>query len=262
VWTRSLIDGLLKYLTNRDSATLIVEVGVGSGIVPIVLNNQLAGDKWLEYIGLDINRVACEAAELNLQMNGESLRSNMLLQSDLLGELPEHLRGKVSIAVANLPQIPDRERSNTNVNDYYPLKDRRETLLHRFDQHGTGLLCNFLLAAIGVLSNDGSAILTMAGRCNIPEFNELFAYCGMSYHIASRIIIRQDPLTSIERFAEVEGTSAFRFTFYADGNGRRRISALDAMRAISQGKMVYHDLYVIVARPLQQGSGDYSICPI
>lgn len=256
VWTRSLIDGLLQHPISADSATLIVEVGVGSGIAPIVLNNQLPHAEKLKYVGLDINRLACETAKLNLEINGSALRSSVLSQSNLLGELPADLRGEVRIIAANLPQIPDGDRSKLNVNDYYSPKNRHEALLHHFDDRGIGLLCDLLLATPGALSHDGIAILTMAGRCGIREIEELFTYCDMSYHIASRIIIRQDPSTSIDRFAEVERTSDFRFTFYADEKGQSKINAEDAARKILQRNAVYHDLYVIVARPLQQRPGD------
>jgi methylase of polypeptide subunit release factors len=250
----------MQHLIEVDGHSLIVEVGVGSGVVPIVISDQLdtnERDKRLEYIGLDINKVACETAELNMQMHCIVPRSYLLLQSDLLDNLPVRLRGKVDIVVANIPQVVDQNLNKggkSNFNDYYAPKYRCEPLRHNFDQRGMGLICDLLLETCGVLSDRGVVILTVAGRCGLSEIERLFAYCNMNFRIASKLITQQDLETSIESFANVERLSPFPFAFYADNNGRCQISTAQALQKFSQGKVVYHDLYAVVARPRQQKS--------
>jgi hypothetical protein len=52
-----------------------------------------------------------------------------------------------------------------------------------------------------------------AGIYGMPELEELFAYRGMDYYIASRSIIHQDPSTSIDWFVEVKGILSFSLCF-------------------------------------------------
>jgi release factor glutamine methyltransferase len=94
--TELLIDEVLKQL-NHDTDECIVEVGVGSGIISIVLAQHLPKAR---FIAVDISEEALSVAKRNIEHFGLEQRIE-LRQSDLLESVEE----KIDILVSNPPYI-------------------------------------------------------------------------------------------------------------------------------------------------------------
>lgn len=135
----------------------------------------------------------------------------------------------------------------TNVNDYYRPQRTGEGMLRDFEQCGMGLLLQVLTAGRAVLSPNGAVILTVAGRCGWPAIARLFEFVDMKLEILERVVVRQDPHTRITCFAKAEQKLGYRFTFFADQDGRQEIDAYTASYALGVERPVYHYLFVVAA---------------
>jgi release factor glutamine methyltransferase len=94
--TELLIDEVLKRV-DKDTDKLIVEVGVGSGIISIILAKQL---KNARFIAVDISEDALHVTRENLKRFNLQERIE-LRQSNLLDNVPE----KIDILISNPPYI-------------------------------------------------------------------------------------------------------------------------------------------------------------
>jgi release factor glutamine methyltransferase len=79
---------------------VVVDMCCGSGAIGLAV---AAGARGVELHAAEIDPVAVRCARENLEGVGE------VHEGDLLGALPEELRGRVNILVANAPYVPTRE---------------------------------------------------------------------------------------------------------------------------------------------------------
>ena len=94
--TELLIDEILKRV-DKEANIQIVEVGVGSGIISIVLAQHL---KNARFIAVDISEEALHVARTNVERFGLNERIE-LRQSDLLDNVPQ----KIDLLISNPPYI-------------------------------------------------------------------------------------------------------------------------------------------------------------
>jgi len=94
-----MIDEVLKYAKDGDS---ILEIGVGSGAVSIMLSKLLKNSK---IIGVDISKDALKIANKNRELH--SAENVTFVESDLFSNISE----KFDIIVSNPPYIADSEES-------------------------------------------------------------------------------------------------------------------------------------------------------
>lgn len=94
--TELLIDEVLKRV-NKDSTESIVEVGVGSGVISIVLAQHL---EKASFIASDISEDALKVAKINIDAKQMSERIK-LVHTDLLEGIDE----KIDVLVSNPPYI-------------------------------------------------------------------------------------------------------------------------------------------------------------
>ena len=97
--TELMIDEVLKYAKDGDS---ILEIGVGSGAVSIMLSKLLKNSK---IIGVDISKDALKIANKNRELH--SAENVTFVESDLFSNISE----KFDIIVSNPPYIADSEES-------------------------------------------------------------------------------------------------------------------------------------------------------
>jgi release factor glutamine methyltransferase len=99
--TENIIEIVKKIAKSGDT---ILDVGTGSGVVPVSLKAEL-GDK-IEVLASDISLPALAVANLNSKkiLNQEI----ELFESDLLDKIPEETLSKITTITANLPYI-DRD---------------------------------------------------------------------------------------------------------------------------------------------------------
>ena len=108
--TELLIDEVLKYVDTSCNST-IVEVGVGSGIISIMLALHLPHAR---FIAVDISPLALAVARRNIESFGLSERIE-LREGDLLSCVSE----KIDILVSNPPYIANHVSLEKNL-DYEP----------------------------------------------------------------------------------------------------------------------------------------------
>ena len=108
--TELLIDEVLKIVDTNTTST-IVEVGVGSGVISIVLAQHLPHAR---FIAVDISPKALEVAKRNIEAFG--LQERIALR---LGDLLEPVREHIDILVSNPPYIARGMPLERNL-DYEP----------------------------------------------------------------------------------------------------------------------------------------------
>jgi len=104
--TELLIDKVLETV-DRETGILIVEVGVGSGVVSIILAQKLPHAR---IIAVDISKEALAVAGKNIEEAGLQDRIE-LRQSDLLAAVDE----EIDLLVSNPPYIADNARVPENL---------------------------------------------------------------------------------------------------------------------------------------------------
>lgn len=104
--TEHLIDEILARISSKDPIT-IVEVGVGSGIISIILARHLPNAR---FIAVDISPKALAVARRNIERFGLSERIE-LREGDLLSCVDE----KIDVLVSNPPYIADDEPLESNL---------------------------------------------------------------------------------------------------------------------------------------------------
>lgn len=97
--TELLIEHALKWLTQNPTKRTALEIGTGSGIIPITLTCEIAD---LTFTATDISPDAVTVARHNARRHAVADRIN-ISQADLMAGLPQ---AKVDLICANLPYIP------------------------------------------------------------------------------------------------------------------------------------------------------------
>jgi release factor glutamine methyltransferase len=114
--TEILIDKVIEIIKknyNYAKNLTIVEIGVGSGIISIMLAKLLKNFQNIEFFALDISEEALRIAKINIKkFNLEN--KIKLLQSDLLDvfNLEQYKNQKIDILVSNPPYIANSEEKN------------------------------------------------------------------------------------------------------------------------------------------------------
>lgn len=101
---------------NKNRKVSILDIGTGSGCIPIALKQLLPG---AEIMACDISNDALRIADRNARNLGAAID---LLQLDILDEAGWPQLGRFDIIVSNPPYIPmhEKEQLDINVRDYEP----------------------------------------------------------------------------------------------------------------------------------------------
>lgn len=107
--TEVLVENVIQFikndLVNAQAQTLLVDVGTGSGCIPIAVCSHVDG---IKAFGLDISTKALQVARINVNKHHLDERIEFV-QSDLFSALPEALfRTHDVIVTANLPYLPNK----------------------------------------------------------------------------------------------------------------------------------------------------------
>lgn len=105
--TELLIDEVLKNIEDKEAKLTIVEVGVGSGIISIMLCKFLPNAK---FIAVDISQAALSVADKNIKKF--SLEDRIELRH---GSLLEPIKEKIDYLVSNPPYIADDALLESNL---------------------------------------------------------------------------------------------------------------------------------------------------
>ena len=109
--TEILIDEVLKNIADKNATMTIVEVGIGSGIISIMLAKNLPNAK---FIAVDISPDAIAIADKNIEKFGLQERIEVRL-----GSLLEPIIEDIDYLVSNPPYIENGVKLESNL-DYEP----------------------------------------------------------------------------------------------------------------------------------------------
>ncbi|PZQ49075.1 MAG: hypothetical protein DI551_00025 [Micavibrio aeruginosavorus] len=236
-WTRTFAKGLQKV---DFTATHIIEVGVGSGVNMAGLMLHPARKPQF-FIGSDLAGAAVDAsADLAVahKMNA------MLLESDLLSNIPAQELRRADYIIGCIPQVPLHHgdmRDERDLSDYY-----EETGIAE-DKYGLGLVARLLDQAADV-APQATLVLNIAGRPGDSRLAPMFERHGYETQILYTNVVRQDPGTSLRSLVEIENDTSLNFHFFQDAKAQRDINAHAAEALRGLGKPVYHNLHVMSAK--------------
>jgi release factor glutamine methyltransferase len=111
--TELLVETAIAWLQEHPLARNVIDVGTGSGCIPIALATQI---KTIDVTAVDISRPAIRVARQNCR-NLETENRVRLVQTDLM----EPFTGQFDLICANLPYIPEWKLPDLQVTRYEPL---------------------------------------------------------------------------------------------------------------------------------------------
>ncbi|MBD2358870.1 TIR domain-containing protein [Tolypothrix sp. FACHB-123] len=249
-WTRNFLRGVISSNTAREAKT-IVEIGVGTGIVPIALS--LVGFQFNKYYGFDLDTLATRVASINVAFY--QLTDKVALSGG--GSIFEPERNfelgtsYADLVIANVPQVPSMSTGPIrDLFDYYHMPVGLGNREQYSAMQGLWLVELILKQARSRLHRDGHILLNIGGRPGDSHIITMIEECGYRANIIHTEIVEQDPETDISALVHFERTQNIEYEFYRDINAIAKISARTAYDRISEGQKCYHKLHIIEARPL------------
>jgi len=147
--TELLVEYALEDARNRQDTIISLDVGTGSGCIPIALS---ANSSKFYFHASDVSREALYVAKLNIEKHNVRNRID-LIQSNLIPPSNQ----KYDLICANLPYIPTNDLGTLNVSKYEPL-----TALDGGSE-GIKLIDTFLSQSVNYLAFAGTIL------CEIEE---------------------------------------------------------------------------------------------
>lgn len=113
--TEELVNLILNQIENKAKVLNIIDIGTGSGCIPISLKKHLSQSK---IYGLDVSKKAIKTAQLNAQLNNVTvtfIEENILTAN--LSNLPQF-----DIIISNPPYVleSDKQKMDKNVLEFDP----------------------------------------------------------------------------------------------------------------------------------------------
>jgi len=110
--TELLVETAIQWLQTRPERRMAVDVGTGSGCIPISITHNIPG---LKMVAADISRAALEVARTNVQFHHLD-RVISLVQTSLLSTFSV----RFDLVTANLPYIPSSDIQELQVARFEP----------------------------------------------------------------------------------------------------------------------------------------------
>lgn len=273
-WTETLQRGLeLADLRGKR----VYEVGVGTGI-NVAFMLRMCGAK--SVAGSDLDPRLAVLAERNVRKLApkQADRFHPVPGAVSLIDTPEaraHVQ-RANVVIGCLPQVGDpgdprfgafRRAHRTELSDGADIRDE-DHIAHyypwaefdAFPFNAVGLGLNeALLRRLRSAAPDADVLLNFGARVGTKVLFDLFEANGYAPEKLHSQIVLQHAGTDISFFVALEKAlgstglqDAFACEFYADPEGRRRLSAMEAQAIIDSGKdqPLYHEVCVIRGQPM------------
>lgn len=246
-WTSTLLAGVDEVLATRPCEVL-VEVGVGTGVVPALLGQLPAEEGCPLYVGLDISALACETARLNVKLSRARVNAAFITGGHLLEFLPSELAQQTDVLAANVPQMPLPDTESQNLNDYYEAQARDDPTLDWLEHSGLGLVYELLRQARNALRPGTIVVTTLAGRCGAPAIRALFESLEMSHRLGYTVRVQQDPATRLDALAASEHGLGAQCEFFLTPGSSVSVGVREALEAVASGRAAYYDLHAAIVK--------------
>ncbi|MET9344721.1 putative protein N(5)-glutamine methyltransferase [Nonomuraea sp. NPDC003804] len=155
-----------------DRPAVVVDLCCGSGALGAAVATAVPG---LELHAADIETAAVDCARRNLDGLGGHVH-----HGDLLAALPERLRGRVDVLIANVPYVPSREV------DLLPAEARVHEPRVALDGGADGLqVMRRVTDAASVWLAPGASLLVETSRRQAPQAVETFTSSGLRARVVT-----------------------------------------------------------------------------
>lgn len=111
--TEELVEWIIQTVNNRKQNENILDIGTGSGCIPITLKKYLPNAK---ISAIDISEEALTTAKSNVELNNVDIQ---FIKADILTTTPKEipiLNTQYSILVSNPPYVTEQEKTGMHIN--------------------------------------------------------------------------------------------------------------------------------------------------
>ena len=119
--TEEMVDLIIKRLHTQHSTLNILDIGTGSGCIPIAIKKNFPS---ANVYGLDVSREALETAKYNAEQNGVSVTFFQadILSGNIADTILQHTKQKIDLIISNPPYVSDAEKEglHNRVKNYEP----------------------------------------------------------------------------------------------------------------------------------------------
>ncbi|HWV39679.1 MAG TPA: aminotransferase class I/II-fold pyridoxal phosphate-dependent enzyme, partial [Vulgatibacter sp.] len=244
-WAFTFLEGLLAVPHDEYAGKRLVEVGTGSGWIPIAL----AKFTDLNAIhGVDLNPHAPLVATCNAWLNcsEEELERLSFSQGDLLRSVPEQQWDFVAGCIPQVlredqPAAPAEdadERALYDLSNYCAIQNVYE------DHFGLGLIARLLDESPERLAPGGKLLLNLAGRPGRAIIERMFSRRGFRTEVLVSRRVRQAADTDIGPLVSLERSTGREFEFFLEQHSAEPIRAETALGWLAQGNPIWHEVAV------------------
>ncbi|AKU90011.1 aminotransferase class I/II-fold pyridoxal phosphate-dependent enzyme [Vulgatibacter incomptus] len=244
-WAFTFLEGLLDVPADELAGKKMVEVGTGSGWIPIALS-KFTG--LAEIHGVDLNPHSRIVATCNAWLNCSPEQAARLRfgTSDLLVDLPAEERW--DFVVGCIPQVlraddlggapPEEEQALYDLSNYCAIQNVYE------DHFGLGLIARLLDECPERLAPGGRLLLNLAGRPGRAIIERMFSRRGFRTSVLVARRVRQAADTDIRPLVTLEENTKREFEFYLEQHSPEPIRARTALGWLASGNPIWHEVAV------------------
>ncbi len=250
-WAYTFLEGLLELPSEQIDGRSLVEVGTGSGWIPIALA-KFTGLRSIH--GVDLNPQSPAVATCNAWLNLAPDEAARLAFSsgDLLRDRPTEERW--DFVVGCIPQVLRTEpaedddlaiedddaeaRALYDLSNYTAIQNVYE------DHFGLGLIARLLDECPERLRSGGQLVLNLAGRPGRPIIERMFSRRGFSTEVLVARRVQQASDTDIGPLVALEERTQREFEFYLQQHSPEPIRAATALGWLAHGNPIWHEVAV------------------
>lgn len=247
-WAYTFLEGLLEVPLDEYEGKRLVEVGTGSGWIPIALAKFTGLSR---IVGVDLNPQAEAVATCNAWLNCDEAQVARLSfrTSNLLDALPEEERW--DFVVGCIPQVLRTEGIDEPAGEEEALYDLSNycAIQNVYEDHfGLGLIARLLDECPERLAPGGRLLLNLAGRPGRPIIERMFSRRGFQTELLVARRVKQAADTDIRPLVALEQRTGREFEFFLYQHSAEPIRAETALGWLQAGHPIWHEVAVWQAR--------------